>query len=124
MRTNIFSKGHVLTRSEAWSCALINQLATPGLGTLIGRKFISGALQCAVSVTGFCLIMTWFIQKMRLLYGQMFGTTMPLNAGNKAGWLGLIFFAAAWLWSLVSSIQLVRNAPEAPMSIPPVIGRN
>lgn len=110
-----------LHRSEAWSCALINQLATPGLGSLVARRWVAGTIQIVLAIIGFCLIMFWFAQKMRLLYGQMFGTDIPVNAGNQAGQWGLIFFGIAWLWSLLTSIQIVMNAPKSSPPPPKIV---
>lgn len=55
---------------------------------------------------------------MRVFYGQMFGTTLPPDLGSSLWKWGLLIFALAWLWSLVTSIQMIRNAPKD--TIPPL----
>lgn len=114
---SVFQPGRPLRRSDLLSYALINQFATPGLGSLLAKRFVAGTGQLLLAVAGFLLFMGWFFQKMRVFYGQIEGTTLPANTGNKLGEWGLIVFAAAWLWSLVTSIQMIRSAPKD--SIPP-----
>src|SRR5690606_11070234 len=106
---------------EAWFFTCINLFATPGLGSIIARHFIQGAAQFMLAIAGFLLLMWWFFQKMRLYYGQISGTDLPPDTGNTTGLLGAALFAAAWLWPLVTSIQIIRSVKEPPMNIPPKI---
>lgn len=122
----IFSvlRGHrPLSRSEAWGCAIVNQFATPGLGTLVARRWVAATGQLILSFGGFALFMGWFFQKMRLLYGQIFGTNLPLELGDNFLRSGLILFGIAWLWALISSIQIIQATPKdtPPPAIPPKI---
>jgi hypothetical protein len=80
----------------------------PGLGTLItGRR--SGFVQVLVSQTGFGLTLIW---------GIWFATTwartheLPTELGPffKHGVAGALMFFAAWIWSLVSSLSILRRA--------------
>lgn len=99
-----------LTRAAAMNCAIINQLATPGLGSLLGRRFVEGTGQLVLALAGFGLIVGWFLQIFSALYQQM--QELPA-APVRFPWLGkagLILFGAAWLWSLVTSISLLRAA--------------
>jgi hypothetical protein len=97
---------------------IINQFATPGLGSLIARRFVAGSGQLVLALIGFLLFLGWWVQKMRLFYGQMFGTDLPADAGTKLGKWGVIIFVLSWMWSLVTSIQILRNLPKD--SIPPL----
>ena len=117
----IFSGNRPRNKSEAWSCLFVNLLATPGLGTLLARRLVAGILQLLLSLAGFVCVTIWFIQKMRVLYGQAFGTKLPPNAGSHFGWIGLLLFVVAWLWSLVSSIQILHDVPKNAGLIPPKI---
>ena len=101
-----------LRRSELMSCVVINQFATPGLGSLIARHFVAGTGQLILAFAGFFLFLGWWFQKMRAFYGQMFGTDLPAEAGNQLGKWGIIIFAAAWMWALVTSIQILRAMPK------------
>ena len=44
------------SRERVWSCVLINQCATPGLGSLLCRRFFSGTGQLLLAVAGFVLV--------------------------------------------------------------------
>ena len=99
----------LLTPATARNAALVNQLATPGLGSLIARRYVSGTGQLTLAIAGFIFFLLWFIAVMRQFYGQINGNVEI----KPVGWLGLIglgLFAAAWLWSLVTSISLIREA--------------
>jgi hypothetical protein len=101
-----------LNRSEAWKCAWINQLATPGFGSLFARRFVAGCGQLLLALAGFGLFTAWFIQTMRTYYGLMFGNDVPANTGSPYGKWGVVLFGAAWLWSLVTSFQIICAAPK------------
>ena len=51
-----------LNKSKARNCALINQLATPGLGSLMGGRIFAGIGQLILAVAGFIMVTGWFIQ--------------------------------------------------------------
>ncbi len=121
MRMKIFSARQPrrpLKRSELLTCVVINQLATPGLGSLLARRFVAGTGQLLLALIGSGLFVGWFIQKMRLLYGQIIETQLSSDAGSRLLKGGLIIFAAAWIWALLTSLQLIRTAPKD--SIPPL----
>ncbi len=88
----------------------MNLFATPGLGSLMGRRWVAGAGQLGIFVAGFVFFAIWFVEVMRSYYGQMFD-----GGGNTyiRHWLaltGIILCACGWLWSLVTSISLIREA--------------
>jgi len=97
-----------LTPATARNAALINQFATPGLGSVLAGRYLSGAGQLLLSVAGFSLELLWFVAVMRQFYGQIQG-----NVDVKpVGWIGLsglAVFAAAWFWALVTSISILRE---------------
>ena len=99
----------LLTTATARNAFLINQLATPGLGSLFGGRYLSGAGQLTLAVAGFALFVLWFIAIMRQFYGQIQGNVEVQSVGW-IGLTGLAVFAAAWLWSLATSISLLREA--------------
>jgi 4a-hydroxytetrahydrobiopterin dehydratase len=97
------------SRAQARNAALLNQLGTPGLGSLLARRWVEGAGQLLLSVVGFGLVAVWFAQMMMGYYGQMFGNnpahrTTPLTKLV----LGAGLFALAWVWSLATSFSLMR----------------
>jgi 4a-hydroxytetrahydrobiopterin dehydratase len=98
-----------LSRASAKNAAFLNLLATPGLGSLIGRRWIAGIGQLIFAIVGFTLFVVWFVKEMFQYYGQISGDVEVRPIG---GFLesGLILFGAAWLWSAVTSISLLREA--------------
>jgi 4a-hydroxytetrahydrobiopterin dehydratase len=100
-----------ISRAKARNAALLNQLATPGLGSIIAGRWIAGTGQLLLSLGGFVLIMGWFFKEMSQLYGQISGQV----AVQPIGWIleaGAILFALAWGWSLVTSFSLFREATK------------
>lgn len=95
-------------RSSGWTALVINLGATPGLGSyLAGHRWV-GALQMVLSVCGFVTLMAGFWELLR-------GAWESLQAGDSFVWppargviLGVALFGAAWLWSLVTSLQIIR----------------
>jgi hypothetical protein len=101
-------------------------LATPGLGSIIGRRFVAGVGQLILAVAGFVMIVGWmagyFCDQYRLM------ADLPPAKGSY-GWLGewgLALFGAAWLWSLFTSLSLLRQAKADEQTeaerVPPRIG--
>ncbi len=98
-----------LSPARARNCALLNQFATPGLGSLLARRFVAGAGQLGVFLVGFVLFTLWFIEEMRQFYGMMFSDAEP-HVRHWLAFAGVGICAFAWLWSLVTSISLLREA--------------
>lgn len=88
---------------------LVNQFATPGLGSLLGRRWIAGAGQLSLSVTGFTFFIVWFVKIMMQFYGTIQGNVEIKPVGWIA-WTGLVVFAISWLWALVTSVSLWRQS--------------
>lgn len=100
-----------LSRAKARNAALLNQLATPGLGSLLARRWIAGTGQLLLSVAGFVLVVVWFVREMMRYYGQMFSDSATIPPATfTCLWFGAVLFALAWGWSLVTSFSLLREA--------------
>jgi len=91
---------------------LLNQLATPGLGSLLGRRWISGSGQLLLAIAGFTLFLVWFVKEMIQYYGQITGDVEVRPIGRFLV-SGLALFGIAWLWSWVTSFSLLREAASA-----------
>ena len=111
-----------VSRARAASCVLVNLAATPGLGSLMAGRWGAGIGQLILAVTGFVLMMVWFFAVMYQYYGQIAGEVVV----HPVGWIGitgLILFAVAWLWALVTSVGLWREAkasePAGARPVPP-----
>jgi hypothetical protein len=98
-----------LSRARVWTCILTNQLATPGLGSLMARRVWAGTGQLLLALAGFVLIVVWFFEVMIQYYGQVTGD-VPARPVGWIGEIGAILFVASWLWALVTSISLWRQA--------------
>jgi hypothetical protein len=112
----------VVSRTAAWNAALVNQFATPGLGSLMAGRWVAGIGQLLLAVAGFVLVLVWFCDVMIQYYGQISGN-VQLHPVGWVGELGAVVFGAAWLWSLVTSINLVVRAgseePAGLQTVPP-----
>jgi hypothetical protein len=98
-----------LSRARVWTCILTNQLATPGLGSLMARRVWAGTGQLLLALAGFVLIVVWFFEVMIQYYGQVTGD-VPARPVGWIGEIGAILFVASWFWALVTSISLWRQA--------------
>ncbi len=98
-----------ISYAKARNAALMHQFATPGIGSLMARRWMAGAGQLVLALIGFGMFLLWFVEIMTQLYGQISGNMPERNVS----WLaeaGLLVFAVAWLWSLVTSVSLIREA--------------
>lgn len=89
---------------------MLNLLATPGLGSLMARRWIAGSGQLILAVVGFAWVVVWFSREMVPYYGLMFGDEPPSLPNFKMLAQGGIMFAVSWLWSGVTSFSLMREA--------------
>jgi len=100
-------------RARARTLLLTNLLVLPGLGTFLGGRKASGALQMALALAGFGLTMVWFVAwaVAWIRRGEIPDEGLgPLGA---AGLTGLGLFVLSWTCSLVSGLALVRRAPRS-----------
>jgi hypothetical protein len=122
-----FSGGKLLSPATARNCFFVNQFATPGLGSLMGGKILAGIGQLLLALLGFGLLMVWFLQTIKAYYSLADEDAPELTHVSYARYFfaGALFFGASWLWSLYTSISLIRSAkvpePLPPGSIPPRI---
>jgi hypothetical protein len=105
-------------RSRLQIAIIINQLATPGLGSWVAGRKIAGAGQLTFSITGFLLFVWYFILLMT-------GMVRSLQTGIESLWppafwwkSALATFAFGWLWAAVTSFSLYRELGRTPTSPP------
>ena len=122
-----------LDRGKALSALFTNQLATPGLGSLVAGRRFCGSAQLLLAVAGFGLLMTWYIRVMVIYYDLMFSDVPNAEPNLRHGlWkAGAVLFGVAWFWSLGTSLSLLRearrNASKSPAGAggtPPFITKN
>jgi 4a-hydroxytetrahydrobiopterin dehydratase len=100
-----------ISRAKARNAALLNQLATPGLGSLIAGRWFAGGGQLLLSLAGFALVLVWFFEEMSQFYGQINGSVEVHPIGRILA-AGAALFALAWGWSLGTSFSLMREASK------------
>jgi len=111
MRMKPFSRNRkTITHAAARNAALVNQFATPGLGSLMAGRWIAGLGQLILSVAGCALMLVFFFKVMSYYYGLMFATgrshPITINWWMLKG--GGILFAISWFWALATSFTLFR----------------
>lgn len=99
-----------LDRAKALNCLILNQLATPGLGSWLGGRRIAACGQLLLAGTGFSLIVLWFMRLMIDLVHQLNGRAVAGGWHRKLGAGGGGLFLLAWLWALCTSLSLLRQA--------------
>jgi hypothetical protein len=113
----------ILTSQRLLYCILINQLATPGLGSLLARRFVAGTGQLLLALAGFGLSTDWMLRLYYALIVQQLDQPEPPRAPDWMWTWGLGLFGAAWCWALATSVSLYRQAktmsPAAPSSPSP-----
>ena len=102
-----------ISRAKARNAALLNQFATPGLGSLLAGRWVAGTGQLLVFLAGFAIYCAWAYKNLTQYYHLMFSDAPPENIGwNRTAWAGVILCAAAWCWSMVTSFSLFREASK------------
>jgi hypothetical protein len=99
-----------LDRSKAGKCLLINQCATPGLGSLFAGRWIAGTGQLTLALIGFGLFLAWFVNIAVKFYSLISDSNTDEQLDFRLLKLGLSIFAVAWLWAWFTSISIMREA--------------
>src|ERR1035437_5045033 len=102
-----------VSRAQARNAALLNQLGTPGLGSLLAGRRVEGVLQLLLFLAGFVLFCLWAFRSLMQYYQMMFRDapkTAPGNVGLALGGVGIC--ALAWVWSLQTSFSLFREVAK------------
>src|SRR5258708_5162326 len=92
-RMKIFSDGKLLKPASARNCFLVNQFATPGLGSLMGGRIIEGIGQLILAFLGAALFLYWLFKTMQQEY-DLPDIEVPISYG-KWGLAGACFFFAS-----------------------------
>ena len=100
-----------VSRAKARNATLVNLFATPGLGSLMCRRWLEGAGQLIIALVGAVLICIWFFREMAAFYSTAAFTETPMSPPDAKMLLaGSVLMAASWFWSLVTSLSLMREA--------------
>lgn len=105
-------------RDRAQVAAVLNLLATPGLGSWVaGHRRVGGA-QMLLAFTGFTLFLIYFSRLFVRTWNVLTGD-ISLEIQTTGRWpIALALFGAAWLWSAYTSLQIWREPPAHPSATP------
>jgi hypothetical protein len=76
----------------------------------MARRVWAGTGQLLLALAGFVLIVGWMAELFHRVFLQQSGELAPPDS---SGWMwkwGVLLFGAGWLWSLVTSLSLWRQA--------------
>ncbi len=106
----------------------MQNLATPGIGSLKARRTFAGICQLTLAIASFFLICAWVIEWTYQIYQAQLGETIPQKP---SGWLlkwAIVCFGLSWLWAMITCVRLVLQAKAAerrnPRRIPPRLGNS
>jgi hypothetical protein len=101
----------------------MQNLATPGIGSLKARRIFAGICQLSLAIASCFLICAWVIGWSYRIYQAQIDETIPRDS---SGWLlkwGVVCFFVSWLWALITCVSLVLQAKAAerrdPQKVPP-----
>lgn len=103
----------------------MNAFGLPGLGTIMAGRVI-GYVQAALMCLGFFLSVGFMMVYLAssvgslnrfMLTGVSEDPTVHYEPWLWVLWLGLGLSIIAWTWSLISSLIILRQTPEAPPRI-------
>ena len=103
-----------VSRAKAKNAAMLNLLATPGLGSLVCRRWIEGTGQLALAIVGFVIFCIPSVTMVAQYYRAGFSADIP-PAIDWNGFLilagtGIGLFILSWLWSAATSLSLWRES--------------
>jgi len=114
-----------LSRQTAWGCLTTN-VALPGFGSLVaGRR--CGYAQAALALGGEALTLVlgarfllWYAANLARLREDQAAALVEVWLAVRWALFGFVLFALGWLWSLATSLSIVRAAKKAgPSNVPP-----
>jgi hypothetical protein len=94
--------------SRAWTCLTTNLVGLPGLGSLLGRRLVAATGQLVLSLSGAGISLWWIVSV--LAYWLRNGELPPPGPDLLYAAGGLALFGLGWLWSLATSLLLLREA--------------
>jgi hypothetical protein len=111
-----------LTRDRAWAYILLN-MSVPGWGSLkAGRRF-EGYGKMIIGLGGLLLLVMWLFAWAARVAQSEIDDTMPTPPPNWLWKAGVGLIVVSWIWTLVTSISLMREAKaqekEDSQNVPP-----
>jgi hypothetical protein len=101
-----------VSRQQARTCMIVNQLACPGIGTFMGGRHVTGLMQAAMMIVGFCSVIGWGLMQISAVYKFAFDARAT-EVAQPPAWLGiggLALCVVAWFWALFSSFRILNES--------------
>ena len=90
-----------ITQNVALAGLLLNILLLPGLGSIVGKRTHDGIIQLVLALSGGITIVIGFIISLTVV-GAIIGLPMMI--------VGSIMPIGAWIWGLITGIQMLEDA--------------
>ena len=84
----------------------------------MARRRVAGVGQLLLAIVGFCLALGWVALQAVRTYNALVND-VEMNSVAWLGEAGAGVFVAAWLWSLVTSLSVLRKAQTTQPALPP-----
>ncbi len=107
------------SRVSGGNVLVLNLATTPGLGSFLAGRRGVGSLQMIMAVAGFLMLILWFWDLARQFWELLQSGDTAVRPDLRQLAVGGIFFGGAWLWSLWTSISILRQARRDRSAIPP-----
>lgn len=120
----LFSSDDRLSWGRAWLCVLINLVATPGLGTLMARRIVTGCCQLVLAVAGSGLLVVGLCESFYNMSLEALGEAPPQGSIIWMWNWGGILFTVSWVWTLISSLGILfqaRRENRTRANVPPIL---
>jgi hypothetical protein len=101
----------------------MQNLATPGIGSLKARRIFEGICQLTIAIASCLFICAWVISWSCRIYQAQ---NDEIVSQDSSGWLlkwGVVCFGVSWLWAMITCVSLMLRANAAergnPQNVPP-----
>lgn len=106
-------------RVSGGNVLVLNLATTPGLGSfLAGRRWV-GSLQMLMAVSGFGVLIFWFWDLARQFWELLQSGDTAVKPDLRKLAMGGLLFGGAWMWSLWTSIVILRQERRNRPGVPP-----
>ena len=102
--------GKSSNRVSGRNALVLNLATTPGLGSFLAGRRAVGIVQMLVAVSGFVVLMLWFWDLARQFWSLLQSGDGAVQPDLRQLVVGGGLFGGAWLWSLWTSISILRQS--------------
>ena len=108
--------GKSSNRVSGWNALVLNLATTPGLGSFLAGRRAVGIVQMLAAVSGFVVLMLWFWDLARQFWSLLQSGDGAVQPDLRQLVVGGGLFGGAWLWSLWTSISILRQSKDGACS--------